>query len=65
MHHEKGLIIQPKNYLKGQFMDEEIRGYYEMFGDILWMVGFASLLTIISQTLRSAWQKPVDFLRYE
>ncbi|MFC2111997.1 ABC transporter permease [Bacteroidota bacterium] len=39
--------VDPEREFKGQFMDEEIRGYYEMFGDILWMVGFASLLAIL------------------
>ena len=28
-------------------MDAEIREYYSLFGDILWMVGFTSLLAII------------------
>jgi putative ABC transport system permease protein len=39
--------VDPEREFKGQFMDEEIREYYEMFGDILWMVGFTSLLAII------------------
>ncbi|MFC2114839.1 ABC transporter permease [Bacteroidota bacterium] len=37
----------PEREFKGQFMDDEIRAYYELFGDILWMVGVASLLAII------------------
>ena len=39
--------IDPDRELKSQFMDEEIKGYYLIFGDILWMVGFACLLAII------------------
>lgn len=39
--------VDPDREFKGQFMDDEISGYYEMFEDILWMVGCASLLAII------------------
>ncbi len=39
--------VDPEREFKSQFMDAEIREYYTYFGDILWMVGFASLLAII------------------
>jgi len=39
--------VDPERDLKAKFMDAEIREYYSMFGDILWMVGFTSLLAII------------------
>ncbi len=39
--------VDPERDLKAKFMDTEIRDYYSMFGDILWMVGFTSMLAII------------------
>jgi putative ABC transport system permease protein len=39
--------VDPEREFKGQFLDAEIREYYTYFGDILWMVGFASLLAIL------------------
>lgn len=39
--------VDPEREFKAQFMDAEIRDYYSYFGDILWMVGFACLLTIV------------------
>jgi putative ABC transport system permease protein len=39
--------VDPDREFTAEFMDREIRGYYSYFGDILWMVGFASLLAVI------------------
>ncbi len=39
--------VDPEREFKAQFMNAEIREYYLYFGDILYMVGFTSLLAII------------------
>ncbi len=39
--------VDPDREMKAEFMDREIREYYTLFGDILWMVGFACLLAIL------------------
>jgi len=39
--------IDPYNEFEGEFLDAEIRDYYSYFEDILYTVGFASVLAII------------------
>jgi len=39
--------VDPYNEFEGEFLDAEIRDYYSYFEDILYTVGFASILAII------------------
>jgi len=39
--------VDPYNEFEGEFLDAEIRDYYSYFEDILYTVGFASVLAII------------------
>lgn len=43
--------IDPAHEYKGQFVDDEIRDYYSFFEDIIYTVGFATILAIIIASL--------------
>jgi putative ABC transport system permease protein len=39
--------VDPEHKMQATFTDDEIREYYLYFGDILYMIGFASMLAIV------------------